>query len=73
MASTTVRVIERRRKYHWPEAQLNFWLIIMITSSATLLGIFSYLLSVQNQLKIGIPWFVLSLTFKYILGAIANS
>lgn len=59
MASTTVvRVIGRRRKYHWPEAQLNLWLIIMIASASTILGVFSYLLSIQNSLKLGIPWFV---------------
>jgi hypothetical protein len=68
MASTTIRVIERRRKYHWPEAQLNFWLIIMLASSATLLGVFSFLLSVQNHLKIGVPWSVLPLPFLYMLG-----
>lgn len=68
MPSTTIRVVERRRKYHWPEAQLNLWLIIMIASSATLLGVFSYLLSVQNQMKIGVPWFVLPSSFPHTLG-----
>ncbi|MCJ1470867.1 hypothetical protein MMC07_009514 [Pseudocyphellaria aurata] len=54
MATVTVR--ERRRTYHWPEAQLNFWLLIMIVASATTLGIFAYFITVQHQLKVGIPW-----------------
>lgn len=51
--------MERRRKYHWPEAQLNFWLIIFLAASATVLGIFAYFITVQQQLTVGIPWFVL--------------
>ena len=56
--ATGVRVVERRRRYHWPEAQLNFWLLIMITASATTLGIFAYFITVQHTLKVGIPWLV---------------
>ncbi|SLM36570.1 hypothetical protein LPUS_06152 [Lasallia pustulata] len=51
-----VLVVERRRKYHWPEAQLNFWLIIMLAAAATTLGIFAFFITVQQQLRIGIPW-----------------
>lgn len=58
---TVVRLIERRRKYMWPEAQLNFWLIIMIASGATILGIFAYFMTVQSQFHLGVPWYVLSL------------
>ncbi|KAL9591525.1 MAG: hypothetical protein Q9179_007636 [Wetmoreana sp. 5 TL-2023] len=57
MATTEVITVQRRRKYHWPEAQLNFWFVIMIISSSVVLGIFAYLTSVQNSLKLGIPWY----------------
>lgn len=53
---TEVLVVERRRKYHWPEAQLNFWLIIMLAAAATTLGIFAFFMSVQQQMRLGIPW-----------------
>ncbi|KAK0517380.1 hypothetical protein JMJ35_000535 [Cladonia borealis] len=58
MARATVitNIIERKRTYQWPEAQLNFWLIIMLAASATITGIFAYFLSVQNQFRVSSPW-----------------
>ncbi|KAL8923315.1 MAG: hypothetical protein Q9208_004715 [Pyrenodesmia sp. 3 TL-2023] len=56
MATTEIVTVSRRRKYQWPEAQLNFWLFIMIVASSVILGIFSYLTSVQNSLRLGVPW-----------------
>ncbi|KAL9636520.1 MAG: hypothetical protein Q9204_002225 [Flavoplaca sp. TL-2023a] len=56
MATTEIVTVQRRRKYHWPEAQLNFWIFIMLVSSAILLGIFAYLTAIQNTLRLGIPW-----------------
>lgn len=56
MATTEIVTVSRRRKYQWPEAQLNFWLFIMIVASSIILGIFSYLTSVQNTLRLGVPW-----------------
>jgi hypothetical protein len=61
MASTestmTEVVVQRlRTKYHWPAVQLNFWLLIMIIGSSTILGVFSYFIAVQQQLQVGIPW-----------------
>ncbi|KAI4174483.1 MAG: hypothetical protein LQ343_002240 [Gyalolechia ehrenbergii] len=56
MATTEIITVQRRRKYHWPEAQLNFWLVIMIIASSVILGIFAYLTAIQNTLKLGIPW-----------------
>ena len=53
---TIIRVLERKRKYIWPEAQLNFWLIIMIASAATILGVFSYFMVVQAKFNLGVPW-----------------
>jgi len=52
-------LIVRRRgpKHQWPAAQLYFWLFIMLVASCTILGIFSYFVTVQQQLQIGIPWY----------------
>jgi hypothetical protein len=57
-ASVVVRHV--RTKYHWPALQLNFWLLIMIIGSSTILGIFSYFVTVQQQLQVGTPWLVSS-------------
>ncbi|KAL8674296.1 MAG: hypothetical protein Q9168_001289 [Polycauliona sp. 1 TL-2023] len=56
MATTEIITVQRRRKYHWPEAQLNFWIFIMLVSSSVILGVFAYLTAIQNTLKLGIPW-----------------
>lgn len=63
--SSMTEVVVRRvsHKYHWPALQLNFWLLIMIVGSATILGIFADFISVQNQMEIGTPWFVFPLYF----------
>ena len=56
---TDAVVIHRvRTKYHWPALQLNFWLLIMLIGSATILGVFSYFVTVQQQLQAGTPWSV---------------
>lgn len=47
----------RRRRYHWPELQLNIWIIIVLAASAICLGIFSWFMVVQSELKLGIPWY----------------
>ncbi|KAI9778162.1 MAG: hypothetical protein M1835_004997 [Candelina submexicana] len=49
-------VVVVRRKYHWPEAQLNLWIIIMLAAGATVLGIFAEFITIQNQMQLGIPW-----------------
>jgi hypothetical protein len=49
-------VVVVRRKYHWPEVQLNVWLIVMLISASTVLGIFANFMSIQQQLNVGIPW-----------------
>ncbi|KAM0798626.1 hypothetical protein BDR22DRAFT_360731 [Usnea florida] len=51
-----IRVLERKRKYIWPEAQLNFWLVVMIAAAATLVGVFSYFMHIQAVFRLGIPW-----------------
>lgn len=45
-----------RLNYHWPEIQLNIWLIVVLSGSATCLGIFSWFMVVQNQMALGTPW-----------------
>lgn len=53
-----VRVLERKRKYIWPEAQLNFWLIVMIASAATIVGVFTYFLQLNSVFHLGNPpWY----------------
>ncbi|MCJ1308602.1 hypothetical protein MMC25_002255 [Agyrium rufum] len=60
MARSTVArsviLIDRPHRYNWPEQQLNFWIFIMTIASAVTLGIFAYFITVQQQLKLGIPW-----------------
>lgn len=57
-----VRVLERKRKYIWPEAQLNFWLIVMIASAATIVGVFTYFLQLNSVFHLGNPpWYAFPL------------
>ncbi|KAJ6096188.1 hypothetical protein N7486_006934 [Penicillium sp. IBT 16267x] len=45
-----------RLNYHWPEIQLNIWLIVVLAGSATCLGIFSWFMTVQSTMELGTPW-----------------
>ncbi|MCJ1358673.1 MAG: hypothetical protein MMC33_008673 [Icmadophila ericetorum] len=56
MARSVVLVQDIRKRYQWPESQLNFWLFFFFASCATVLGIFAYFITVQNQLQLGTPW-----------------
>lgn len=47
---------EIRFRYHWPEIQLNIWLIVVLAGSATCLGIFAWFMTVQSQMDLGVPW-----------------
>jgi hypothetical protein len=47
---------EVRRKYRWPELQLNIWIMIVMSCSATCLGIFAWFMTVQSQMHLGTPW-----------------
>ncbi|KAJ5888033.1 hypothetical protein N7495_008074 [Penicillium taxi] len=55
---TVERRVERRLKqrihqsYHWPEIQLNVWLIVVLAGSATCLGIFAWFMVVQTQMNL---------------------
>lgn len=61
MASTESTMTEivriHTRRYRWPAIQLNFWLLIMLVASATILGIFANFITIQQQLELGIPWY----------------
>ncbi|KAH8426958.1 uncharacterized protein KD926_007207 [Aspergillus affinis] len=58
----------RRRRYHWPELQLNIWIIIVLAASAICLGIFSWFMVVQSELELGIPWLFPYMTVSGALG-----
>ena len=58
MATTEIITVQRRRKYHWPEAQLNFWLLIIWVASGLELGVFATFMTIQTQLGLGTPWCV---------------
>ncbi|RAL01684.1 uncharacterized protein BO80DRAFT_353755 [Aspergillus ibericus CBS 121593] len=51
-----VRIYHRRRRYHWPELQLNIWILVALSSSAICLGIFAWFMTVQNDLQLEVPW-----------------
>ena len=54
---SVVKILERRRKYLWPEAQLNFWLLVMMVAGSTILGISIYFMTVQHQVRAGQIWY----------------
>jgi hypothetical protein len=53
------RVVVRER-YYWPPIQLNFWTIIILVTGSLLLGVFAEFITIQNRLRLGIPWYALS-------------
>ncbi|KAJ5561415.1 hypothetical protein N7535_004118 [Penicillium sp. DV-2018c] len=44
------------RYYHWPEIQLNIWIMIVLSCNATCLGIFAWFMDIQAQMRLGTPW-----------------
>ncbi|PGH16225.1 hypothetical protein AJ80_05248 [Polytolypa hystricis UAMH7299] len=56
ISASDFSVIRVNRKFHWPEVQLNIWLLVVLAGSATCLGIFSWFMAVQRQMNLGIPW-----------------
>lgn len=62
MARTVVgSAIVVREKFFWPDAQLNFWTIVMLATAGTLLGVFAEFLVIQNRMLQAIPWYVVPL------------
>lgn len=57
----------RRTRYHWPDIQLNFWILVFLAASATLLGVFAQFMSIQTQMRLGIPWYM---PFWVVTGAL---
>ncbi|KAL3418037.1 hypothetical protein PVAG01_11047 [Phlyctema vagabunda] len=57
-STMTEVIVERvRKRYHWPSIQLNLWILIMLVASSTILGVFANFIAVQEQLRLGIPWY----------------
>lgn len=56
--ATEVIYTQTRRKYRWPEVQLNLWIFVILAAASTNLGIFAWFMTVQQQLQVGIPWYV---------------
>ncbi|KAF7510215.1 hypothetical protein GJ744_006911 [Endocarpon pusillum] len=54
--TTEIIYRETRRRYQWPEVQLNLWIFIVLVAASTCLGIFAWFMTVQTQMRLGIPW-----------------
>lgn len=48
-----------RRRYTWPELQLNIWIFVVLAGASTVLGINAWFITVQNQMRLGVPWYAL--------------
>lgn len=53
------RVVSHIRTYNWPPLQLNFWIFVMLLASTSIVGVFGNFISIQNQMDLPIPWYVL--------------
>ncbi|KAF2870952.1 hypothetical protein BDV95DRAFT_594877 [Massariosphaeria phaeospora] len=57
MARTVVgEAVIVREKYFWPDAQLNFWTIIMLVTAGLILGVNAQFMSIQSQMRQLVPW-----------------
>ena len=45
-----------RQSYYWPDQQLNGWILVMLATGGTLIGVFAVFIQQQQQLGLGIPW-----------------
>jgi hypothetical protein len=55
----------RRTSHHGahsrrPDAQLNFWTIVMLATAGTITGVFAEFLVIQNRMQQAVPWCVAS-------------
>ena len=50
------RHLERVHKYHWPAIQLNFWMLVMLIASCTIIGICATFIDVNQALLLTVPW-----------------
>jgi hypothetical protein len=61
MARTVVgSAVIVREKFFWPDAQLNFWTIVMLATAGTITGVFAEFLVIQNRMQQAVPWCVAS-------------
>ncbi|KAL8420774.1 hypothetical protein RB594_003541 [Gaeumannomyces avenae] len=61
------RRVERVVRYHWPAVQLNVWMLIMLISACTIIGVFATFIGIQSQLLLPIPWYF---TYYIIVGSL---
>lgn len=54
--SVMSRAVVVREKFYWPDAQLNFWTIMMLATAGTLIGINAMFITIQQRFRVGIPW-----------------
>ena len=46
-----------RQSYYWPDWQLNAWILVMLATGGTLVGVYADFVFVQERLgHLGIPW-----------------
>lgn len=57
-SSTTIELIRRTGsgRYNWPDFAINIWVIIILATAGTLIGVFATFLVQQNQFQVPIPW-----------------
>lgn len=48
--------VGRVRRYQWPPLLLNFWILVMLVASGTIIGVLAIFIDIQNQLILPIPW-----------------
>ncbi|KAK2593653.1 hypothetical protein QQS21_008657 [Conoideocrella luteorostrata] len=51
------RAVSHIRTYNWPPLQLNFWIFVMLLASASIVGVFSTFIQIQEQLDLPVPWY----------------
>ena len=51
------RRVDGIHKYHWPAIQLNVWMLVMLISACTIVGIFGSFITTQQILLLPIPWY----------------
>jgi hypothetical protein len=67
MASTVTSdsyVYARRETVHsykWPGVALNVWILVMLASALTIMGVFSVFIQIQQQMLLPVPWYVHSI------------
>jgi hypothetical protein len=50
----------QKLSYHWPELQLNIWILVLSTAATGTIGIFATLIRSQMKMGLDVPWYVYS-------------